>query len=415
MKGLVAIVPVAFALTVASVTDARAQSDLFLPGAFAAVIDTRIVAADGERSWIDGGFGKARYGDEGGLRLAEVGLAWSPRLTDAVTARIAFEVQDGVDPVVDVSEAFVAWRSAPGSAIRLSARAGLFWPRMSLEHDGPLWTVADTITPSAINSWAGEELKIGGAEATLRTSVAGQGVAATLGVFGWGDTAGTLLSFRGWALHDLKNTATSLMPLPPLSDYMRDRQRDATTPLRELDDRAGLYGRLEWSPSTDLTLDLFTYDNNGDLTSVDDRSEWSWDTRFTEAGLSWTANDRTRVRAQVLKGVTLMGYPDRTTRETWVDVGYASAYVSATREIGPGALTARLDWFETDDHTLTVLDNNDEHGWAQLLAWRWDVRPHANLVFELLRVDSDRPSRLLAGEAADRIQTVFQTALRLDL
>ena len=415
MKGLVAILPVAFALTVARASDACAQSNLFSPAAFAAVVDTRIVAADGERSWIDGGFGKARYGDESGPRLAEFGLAWSPRLTDALTARVAVEAQDGADPVLDISEAFVAWKSAPGSAVRLSARAGLFWPQLSLEHDGPLWTVADTITPSAINSWTGEELKIGGAEATLRTAVAGQGVAATVGVFGWGDTAGTLLSFRGWALHDLKNTATGLMPLPPLSDYIRVRQRDGTTSLRELDDRAGLYGRLEWSPSRDLTLDVFTYDNNGDLTSVDDRSEWAWDTRFTEAGLSWTANDRTRIRAQVLKGVTLMGYPDRTTGEIWVDVGYASAYVSATRELGPGALTARLDWFETDDHTLTVVDNNDEHGSAQLLAWRWDVRPHANLVFELLRIDSDRPSRALAGEAADQIQTIFQTALRLDL
>jgi hypothetical protein len=412
MKTSVAVVCVAL-LSALSAT-ASAQTTLFSPSTVSGVLDVRVVAADGETSWIDGGFGKARWGDESGFRLAEAGIAWRPRLTDALGAVVTVEAQDGADPVVDVSEAYLTWRGQ-ASGVRLSARAGLYWPQMSLEHDGLLWTVPDTITPSAINSWAGEELKVGGAELTARATISGQGVSATLGAIGFGDTAGTLLTFRGWALHDLKNTAASVMPLPPLSPYMVNRQRGATTSLLELDDRTGLYARLEWRPGPGLMLDLFRYDNAGDALANNSVNEWSWDTRFTEAGLSWTAGPHTRVRAQALNGVTLMGYPDRTTGEQWIDVGYSSAYVSLTHDIGPGALTARLDAFETRDHTVVVLDNNDETGWAELVAYRWDVRPGANLVFEILRIDSDRPSRALAGEDPRQIQTVFQTALRFEL
>lgn len=394
---------------------AQAQSRPFAPSTFSGLLDLRLVAADGEASWTEGGFGKARFGDETGLRVAEAALAWRPRLTDTVHAVVTIEGQGGADPAIDVSEAYVAWRAPPGGAVRLSGRAGLFWPPMSLEHDGLLWTVPDTITPSAINSWAGEETKVGGVEAMARGRIFDQPVGATLGAFAFGDTAGTLMSFRGWALHDVKSTASSVMPLPPLSRYMAVRQRPETTSLLELDDRLGVYGRLEWTPAASVRLDLFAYDNRGDRVSVDANREWSWDTRFIAAGTAWSPDEHTRLRAQVLQGITHMGFRDRATHQIWLDVQFASAYVSATRDLGPGALTARLDWFETVDRSLQMVDNNDEDGWAHLVAYRWDVRPRMNVVFEWLRIDSDRPSRRLAGERPDQVQTVLQTALRFDL
>ena len=72
----------------------------------------------------------------------------------------------------------------------------------SLEHDRRVWGLTDTITPSAINSWIGEEVKVVGAEGTITHDFDGGRLAATGGVFGYDDTSGTLLSFRGWALHD---------------------------------------------------------------------------------------------------------------------------------------------------------------------------------------------------------------------
>ena len=67
-------------------------------------------------------------------------------------------------------------------------------------------------------------------------------------MFGWNDTSGTLLSFRGWALHGLTTGVDTQLDLPPLSPFMPYRQGPRTNPVLELDNRAGYYGRLEWRP-----------------------------------------------------------------------------------------------------------------------------------------------------------------------
>jgi hypothetical protein len=102
----------------------------------------------------------------------------------------------------------------------------VFYPPISLEHDGLDWSVPDTITPSAINTWVAEETKVAGVEATRRRRVAGQTFSLTVGGFTHGDTSGTLLTFRGWALHDLKSPVFGRFPLPPLSrSWLRARRR----------------------------------------------------------------------------------------------------------------------------------------------------------------------------------------------
>lgn len=398
---------------VAAPASARAEPDLFSRNTVSGVADVRIVAADGERSWLDGGFGKLRYGDEAGVRAAALSLAWKPRLTDALAAVVALEAQDGVDPAVGVSEAYLTWRGDAGG-LRLSGRAGLYWPQVSLEHDGLSWTVTDTLTPSAINSWLGEEGKVAGAEVTGRTALGEHEVAATVGVFGYGDSSGTLLSFRGWALHDLKATGTSVMPLPPLSAFMTRRQAPFSTSILELDDQPGVYGRLEWRPARGLSLSLFGYDNAGDRTSASVENEWAWDTRFANLGVDWRPDGRTHLRAQALRGTTAMGFVSRTLGQVWVDVDFSAAYVSLTRDLGPGAATARIDLFRADDRSLIVQDNNDEDGTALTLAYRWDLAGGMNLTTEAVRVESDRPSRALAGLAARQDQTQVQTALRYE-
>ena len=46
-----------------------------------------------------------------------------------------------------------------------SVKAGAFFPTISLENDDLGWTSPYTLTPSAINSWIGEELRTIGSEA----------------------------------------------------------------------------------------------------------------------------------------------------------------------------------------------------------------------------------------------------------
>jgi hypothetical protein len=388
---------------------ARAEADLLSRDTFSGVLDLRLAAADGETSWVDNGLGKARFGPRRrGLRLGEAALVWNPRFSDSVTAIVVAESQDGQDHVVDLGEAYLAYRGPGGGALRLSGRAGAFYPQISLEHDGLDWTVPDSITPSAVNSWVAEETKVAGVEATARGALLGQGVSATVGAFTHGDTSGTLLSFRGWALHDLKSPVTGRFPLPRLTPFMARRQGPATTPLREIDGATGYYARLEWRPVSKLTLDLFGYDNKGDRISVEDR-EWSWETRFWNLGARLDLGD-TQTKAQVMHGETLMGYSN--VNGVWIDAGFEAAYVSVTRALGPGGVTGRLDHFSVSDRTNKAVDNNSERGWSALAAYRWDVKPNTQVVFEALTVDSHRPDRARLGLSPDQRQTVLQTAYR---
>ena len=79
------------------------------------------------------------------------------------------------------------------------------------------------------------------------TRSAGGRLSATLGLFGFNDTAGTLLAFRGWALHDQKTGAFSREALPPLGPDMAGAQPPWTTPTLEVDHRIGFYGRLAYA------------------------------------------------------------------------------------------------------------------------------------------------------------------------
>ena len=398
---------IALALAAATGGVAHAQTDLFSRDTFSGLLDARLVSAGSQTSFVDGGFGKSRFGqDRDGARLAEVGLAWNPRLTSNLSAVVSGEHQDGQSRWVDIGEAYLRYRSDPQGAVRLTGRAGLFYPNISLEHDGLDWSVPDTVTPSAINSWVGEELKVQGVEATIRGTLIGQDLALTGGAFRGDDTAGTLLAFRGWSLSDLKSTLGGTFKLPPLSAFMEYMQRDATTNSLEIDNRAGVYGDLTWRPTPAATLNLFMYDNEGNRVGVTPLVEWAWSTRFTEAGANIRLDPQTLLRAQAMRGETFMGFPSA--EGIWVDVVFSSAYVSLSRDMGKTSVTGRVDIFGMTDKSTRTLDNNDEHGWSVDGALRQDVGHNTNLVLEALYINSIRPSRPNVSQG----QLVVQTAVR---
>jgi len=395
---------------------ARAEADLFSPDTFSGLVELRLAAADGERSWLEGGFGKTAAsggGSDWAVRpdLSQALIEWKPRLSFALSAVVTAQVQPDVDPALDLGEAYLTWRAAPHRLARLSAQAGLFYPPVSHEHEGVGWTTPDTLTASAIGSWIAEEVKVAGLELTATRAIGDHELTATAAAFGGADTSGALLSFRGWALHGVRTGASTDFPLPALSPFMRTRQAPISTPVAELDNRAGYYGRLVWRPPIPVEISAIHFDNAGDRTSVE-AQQWAWETRFTTFSLVWDPDEATTIRAQVLSGETLMGFRYQA-RHRWIDMGYASAHVSATRRFGAHALTVRLEGFETNDRTLQAIDNNDETGWALTAAWRHELSPHADLLFEGLHVSSDRPSRAYGGVAAQQDQTVVQSALRL--
>ena len=389
----------ALTLSLALAGQAHAQS---LHG----LADLRLGTSDGEKSWLEGGFGKAGRTDFG---LSQAVLEWRAPLGFSTSAVASLQYQPDVSPALDLDEAYLKFKAPPMAAGRFSARAGFFYPPVSLEHTGAGWTTPDTLSASAINTWIGEEVKVAGLEATFERSFGEHEIAATAAVFGWNDTSGTLLTFRGWALDGVRTGYGTEYALPPLSPFMQNKQDEDTYPIYELDRRAGYYGRLEWRPPAPVSFNATYYDNVGDRTSVSDH-QWAWETHFLNVGMVWRPDERTRVLAQAMSGRTLMGFR---TPQIWADVGFRSAYLLASRRLADETLTGRLDWFEVNDHSWQTIDNNEENGWAATAAWRHPVASHLDLLVEAQHIASKRPSRALAGEAAQQDQNVLQTALRV--
>src|SRR4051812_29116810 len=85
----------------AAITFAAAAAAQTLPVDLSVTGDVRLVGADGEASWIDGGLGKTRFGGarDGDFRLrpelTEAAIVWQPRLGWAAKANIAVIAQQG--------------------------------------------------------------------------------------------------------------------------------------------------------------------------------------------------------------------------------------------------------------------------------------------------------------------------------
>ncbi len=401
-------------------TPAHAQIDLFSRDTLSAFAEVRLVGANGEKSWIRGGQGKTAASGGGGeyaIRplLAEADIIWKPSFGWNLGATVVGQYQPAQDRPIGVGEAFLSYRPTPTGPFRQQFRAGLFWPPISQEHGGPTWAVTDSITPSAINSWIGEEVKVAGAEYSFNLMFDyGGELGATFGLFGFNDTSGTLLTFRGWGLHDLKSSYGNDFGLPaPLTPFMRTKQAPLTTPLLEIDDKVGYYARIDWRPVGNVSLNLLYYDNLANpmavTGAVPQEKQWGWDTRFWNAGASVKLNDQWRMKGQALKGSTLMGF---STPQIWIDVDFESAYLMVSRTFGDKVLSSRVDYFETTDNSWKNLDNNAEHGMAAMVAWRQPLNEHVQWLIEGQQVWSTRADRARFRVAPSQSQTVISSALR---
>ena len=127
--------------------------DLFTPDTVEMSGDVRFVAVDGEKGWLDGGFGKLRSGSNQGWKvrpeLGNVNLIWQPQFTWSLSATVVGSIEGGERTQAGLSQAYLSFRPMrSNTGTSFTARAGLMWPPVSLEHEGPDWHVADSITPS---------------------------------------------------------------------------------------------------------------------------------------------------------------------------------------------------------------------------------------------------------------------------
>ena len=394
-------------------------TDILSAETLTATADVRLVGVDGERSWTQGGFGKTRFGGDDPARVSDfhlkptfgdANLVWHPRFSWSLSGTVVGLAQGGPGFEVGLSEAFMSWKPLSQAAVRVSARAGLMWPPVSLEHAGPEWAVTNTITPSAINSWIGEEVKVVGGEISVSTQVGAHKLTALGGVFDGNDTAGALLAFRGWALGDRKVLIGRRQPLPPLSAFGRAIQPSFTHPVLDVDpgffQRPGYYAKVAWDLPLPLHLEYLHYDNRGNPEAVNADQEWGWRTRFHNIGLVAEITPLWQVRAQGMTGSTLMGFPMQ--GRLWVDTRFRSAFALLTRQFAHGSATARIEAFGTRNRGSVVTMADDENGWAATLAAKRTLNRNFAVLLEGLHVESSRATReradLMPEESGNQVQ-----------
>ena len=396
--------------------------DIFSKNTLSVLLDARLVVANGSESFVNGGLGKTRFqGDANGAFRAQVvpaeaDVVWEPRFSSSLSANVSAGWQHDHGSGPDLFEAYLNYLPPQTGKFSVSGRAGYMWPEISLEHStGGAWTAVNTITPSAINSWVGEEVKVLGAEATLHASLGQQDFGLTGAVFGFNDTSGTLLSFRGWALQDIKATADGHFKLPPLDPFITQIQQNQTRNAIDIDHQPGWYARLDWRPPWPFGVALFYYDNRGDPEAVTSAGQWGWRTRFWNLGVNADIDSRTRLLAQAMTGSTIMGFPVNGVR--WVHTDFRSVFVLVTHNFGPFALTGRIEGFGTREHGSEMSPDNSEDGWAWTIAARAPLSSHFSLLAEALNVHSWRGTRVdLTGLPSPfEAQAVFQIALRAKL
>ncbi len=383
-------------------------------------LDLSYVNANGHPSWLEGSTGKLRYdGGNDGLLLSRGFLDYGYRLADTVSAHIVAEAYlEDFSATLDLTEAYLEWRPVPRSASRYQLKVGAFYPRLSLENSDFGWSSPYTLSSSAINTWVGEELRSYGAEFAVSRRPEALGGAHTFSLhasmFYNNDTAGGLIAWKGWSLHDRQSRLGDEVPLPPIPliqpGMWFDRQDPFITPILEIDDTYGYYVGAEWSINKRFLLRATHYDNRTDPFGYED-GQYAWETAFEQLGVKATLPGDIGLIGQWIDGYTVWGRLRNGIHA--VDVGFESRFVLLTRAFDRHRVSARYDHFEISEKDSIPLDENSENGHAWTVSWRYALNDNFTLAAEWLEVTSNRPAWAYFGLAEKKAERQLQLSLRM--
>lgn len=375
-------------------------------------VDCRLISRAGERSFVDGGLGKTRFGG-GGLSATcvQADLTLTAQLTPALLALADVQYQTTGRNAFSALEAYLRYRPVSTTPLRWSFKAGEFFMPVSLENDAIGWTSPWTLTPSAINSWLGEEFRTIGAEGRVEwrgTTNTFEGVA---GLVRLNDPAGELLAARGWSLSDLVTGVGGRVREPDVYATFNG----APVPLRfnpfaENDGRTGWYAGASWKMPGAGGVTLLRYDNEADPATHSNGASptFSWHTDFWSLGAEADAGDIVFL-GQALTGSTeIVPSPYFST-----STSFRAAYLLAGWNRGAVRPTLRFDAFTTEQLPRSIDGRWREHGNAITFALNW--RPYAwlRVTGEALRVHSWRNQRLDEGLSPQQTDNQVQLSARL--
>jgi hypothetical protein len=356
----------------------KSESPIRLRG----LLDTRIVHGSRDLGWTDRGPGKTRYGgnpngDGAGrdtrLVLSHLALEIGGSLPFGIVPRAQLELETDADSSTRplLIEAFLR-REWGDAAHGVGVQVGTMNPPLSLEHSGPAWTPAYTLTPSALGTWQWEEMRSTGVEGEWWRRIGDDLRVDVIAGTGFGsDDMGTLLAQRGWVMSDYLAGVNVELPLP---------ERGKTTQVfDEGDGRPAVYLRAALTDRREtVALHLGYFDN-----LAEQERNHGWSTRFGTVGVLAHPLPHLTAAAQYMEGVT-------NTRVNDFDSAFRAVYALLSLDYERHRLTARYDFFRVDDHDGPPITR--EHGYALTFAYMLEVGLRHRFAIEYLRITSHRPA-----------------------
>ncbi|MCV6604260.1 MAG: hypothetical protein OIF34_03075 [Porticoccaceae bacterium] len=367
--------------------------------------------SNGLDSWINRGQGKQLHGGDNNNRLQTglSGVALDYRLAhnSHLKASVLYNHQPGNR--LDITELYWHYRPLSQSAWRPTYRVGFFYPELSLENRGRLWSSPYTITSSTINTWIGEELRTAGIEAQWtnqgRYRQSPHDFAISAALFGFNDNTGALLAWRGWSNTERQTGIGGRLPLAHRPTFAPGRvlqeQAPEVEPFIERDNRIGYYTGLHWNYLRKTRASLHYYNNNADP-SVFERGQYAWHTRFFHLGIQHRLNNTWELLSQYIRGRTQMN--DRA-NSALVYNHFDSGYLMLAGRWGPQRLALRWESFHMDDLDRTFMDSNGENGSSATLSYSYRVGNHWKLSAEGINIRSNRRERRYSGLARQADET----------
>jgi hypothetical protein len=405
MRRLVA--PVALGLALSSAC--AAAQDVQWHG----YLDARVVVAADESGWIDGGLGKSRFGGGGSTeaRFGGGALEGLWQIAPSWLAVAEVQVQADAHPRASLLDAWLRFRPVSTTPWRWSAKVGAFFPPISLENDGVGWTSTWTLTPSAIDSWVGEELRTIGAEVEVEHRGAAGAFDAGAALFTSNDPAGELLAARGWSLSDLTSGLGSRLREPDVYGPVIGAGVPVEyRPFDEIDHRIGWYADASWKAPGGSQVTVLRYDNRTDPGRYEEfrgRDLFGWHTRFWSAGAKTRIGDVVLI-AQAMDGATTIEpFPG-----LYFDTKLHAGYLLAGWDHGAWRPAVRVDVFDLHQDPFPHSPFS-EHGHAVTIALNWRPREWLRVTGEYLRIDCSRDERLFEGLDPRQVDTQVQLSARV--
>jgi len=393
------------------------------------VLDIRATYVDSlNDSYLAAGQGKFGMGDGGHFSLAQAGADLSLEFENGFSAHAIVNLypqssNDNQESVLGITEAFVKYRTLPTkNGYRLQAKAGIFYPEISLENNTFAWASKDTLNSSTLNTWIGEEIRVLGSEFKVtrlgRMAKKPYDLSFSATAFVNNDPAGALLAWHGWTMSSRQTLWTEKRAFPwfPALEPGQDLAGQAreSDPFLELDDKIGFHFRGQWLLRGKGEVSLGYYNNKATPYMVE-YGQYGWRTRFFHLGTRWRFNKNLILTAQYLAGDTLM---QSHLKQDVVNNDYASGFVSLSyrwQDILANKkhkTTLRIEDFSVKDNDNTWGDSNNEDGQALTLNHSYRLNKNWFLLAEYNVIDSHRPARYYRHQSIDLVEKQLQISAR---